>query len=121
MVLDPKARKPARIGVRLNDKGRKVRFAKVSGEVLVAGKVVPKKGPKAAPLRAKEKAEEEEKVPAEVEKVAGPRKQPFWKRLRFGAEAVKEEVEDTRAVRPSDRSIPEQTRIPESFSHQRGD
>jgi hypothetical protein len=113
MVLDPKSKKPTRIGVRMNEKGHKVRIAKVSGEILVAGKVATKKGPKAAPLKREEAATEE------GEKVAVPPKKPFWKRLSFGAEAVKEDTEDSKARAP-DHSVPPQTRIPESFSHPRG-
>lgn len=115
MILDPKTKKPSRMGVRTDEKGRKVRFAKVSGEVVVAGKVTAKAGPRvrgAAPLaKGKEGSEE-------VQKVAGPQKKPFWKRLRFGAEAVQEEGESK--GRPADGSVPDQTRIPESFSHSRG-
>ena len=114
MILDPKTKKPTCIGVRTDEKGRKVRIAKVSGEAIVAGKVTPKKGPKAAPLKTKEQAE---KAP-EGEKVAGPQRKPFWKRLSFGAEAVQEGEEPKGQV--TDHSVPEPTRIPESFSHSRG-
>ena len=31
-LVDPKTGKPTRVGVRVNDKGEKVRFAKKSGE-----------------------------------------------------------------------------------------
>ena len=114
MVLDAKTKKPTRIGVRLDEKGRKTRIAKVSGEVLVAGKVTPKKGPKAAPLKTKEGKESKE---GETQKVTGPERKPFWKRLSFGAEAV--EGEDPKG-QVSDHSVPAETRIPESFSHGRG-
>lgn len=121
MILDPKTKKPSRMGVRTDEKGRKVRFAKVSGEVVTAGKVTTRGGPKAAPLKksseGKEKSEAAEAQ--QVQKVAGPQKKPFWKRLSFGAEAVQEEGEGK--ARPADGSVPEQVRIPESFSHQRGE
>ena len=31
-LIDPKSGKPTRIGIRVNDKGEKVRYAKKSGE-----------------------------------------------------------------------------------------
>jgi hypothetical protein len=124
MVMDAKTKKPTRIGVRLDEKGRKMRIAKVSGEVLVQGKVKAKKGPKAAPLKGKEGAIDErgkigkEGKEGEVQKVAGPERKPFWKRLSFGAEAVQEGEEPKGQV--TDHSVPAETRIPESFSHGRG-
>lgn len=124
MVMDAKTKKPTRIGVKVDEKGHKMRFAKVSGEVLVAGKVTPKKGPKAAPLKSKEgEAGKESKVgkegkEGEVQKVTGPERKPFWKRLSFGSEAVKEGEEPKGQV--TDHSVPPETRIPESFSHGRG-
>lgn len=129
MILDPKTKKPSRMGVRTDEKGHKVRFAKVSGEIVTAGKVTMKGGPKAAPLKkaspasaeamaGREGKEKAEVASTEVQKVAGPQKKPFWKRLSFGAEAVQEEGEGK--ARPADGSVPEQTRIPESFSHSRG-
>lgn len=128
MAIDPKSKKPTRIGIRIDEKGRRVRIAKVSGEVIVAGKVAAKKGLKAAPAKKKTKdaekqaqAEQEqgkETAAPQAEKVAAPPRKPFWKSLGFGAEAVKEE-EDHKA-RPADHSIPAETRTPESFSHSRG-
>lgn len=113
MVMDAKTKKPTRIGIKVDEKGRRMRIAKVSGEVLVKGKVTSKKGPKAAPLK-----KEGEKGVEEVQKVAGPQKNPFWKRLSFGAEAVQEGEGPKGQV--TDHSVPEETRIPESFSHGRG-
>jgi len=116
MVLDAKTKKPTRIGVRLDEKGHKTRIAKVSGEVLVKSKVTSKKGPKAAPLKGK--AGEKDKEGGEAaQKVAGPERKPFWKRLSFGAEAVEGEEPKGQV---SDKSVPAETRIPESFSHGRG-
>jgi len=117
MLLDAKTRKPTRIGMRTDEKGRKVRFAKVSGEAIVAAAAPAKKSPKI--IRSKG-AEAGKKETAPVpEKTTAPSKKPFWKRLSFGAEAVQEDLEDPRA-RPMDKSVPEQTRTPESFSHSRG-
>ncbi len=114
MVLDAKTKKPTRIGVKIDEKGHRMRIAKVSGEILVKSKVTSKKGPKAAPLKSKEGEKGGEEV---TQKVAGPERKPFWKRLSFGAEAV--EGEDPKG-QVTDHSVPAETRIPESFSHGRG-
>lgn len=113
MVLDPKTKKPTRIGVRKDEKGGKVRYAKVSGEVILAGKAAVKKQRIPA-----ETATAEKKAASDARQVAAPPKKPFWKRLSFGAEAVAD-IEDPKARVP-DHSVPEETRIPESFSHGRG-
>ena len=34
MIIDPKTKKPTRIGYKIDDKGKKVRIAKKSGEVI---------------------------------------------------------------------------------------
>ncbi|MDD5103565.1 MAG: 50S ribosomal protein L24 [Candidatus Peribacteraceae bacterium] len=131
MIMDAKTKKPTRIGMRMDEKGHKMRIAKVSGEPLVKGKVTSKKGPKAAPLKGQEGKESREgkegkEGGAAVQKVAGPQKKPFWKRLSFGAEAVQEgePFDFAQGKEPkgqvTDHSVPAETRIPESFSHGRG-
>ncbi len=73
-ILDPKTKKPTRIGYKVDEKtGKKTRIAKASGEVIVkavtkAAKSAPKDG-QAAPKEAK-KADSK---PADS-------KSPFWKR-----------------------------------------
>ncbi len=126
MLLDPKEKKPTRVGVRLDEKGHKVRFAKRSGQTLAAKAVTKGKKPSAAE-KAKEGVEKAEPKKAKetkkeaVEKVAQPPKKPFWKRLSFGAEALEQQAGVAEAPHKSeDHSVPEQTRVPESFSHQRG-
>ena len=42
MVVDPKTKKRSRIGRRLDDRGKKERFAKKSGEALLSGKKLKK-------------------------------------------------------------------------------
>lgn len=121
MVMDAKTKKPTRIGIKIDEKGHRMRIAKVSGEILVAGKVKAKKGPKAAPLKTQEGEagkEGKEGKEGEAQKVTGPERKPFWKRLSFGAEAVQEGEEPKGQV--TDHSVPAETRIPESFSHGRG-
>lgn len=124
MILDPKTKKPTRIGVRLDEKGHKVRFAKVSGEIVRAGKVTPKKSAVATTKASAEKREDtdakKKKASSESsDKAAAPKRSPFWKKVNFGADAVKTDIEDTKA-RPADNSVPEQTRKPDSFAHGRG-
>jgi large subunit ribosomal protein L24 len=102
MLLDPKTKKPTRIGFRIDADAGKVRIAKVSGEVVEKGKM--------AKMESKESKEsKEEKEGKEgVEKVEAPKKQPFWKKLGFGAaEAVEEEAEVPETPRgKEDHTIP---------------
>ncbi|MDD4628191.1 MAG: 50S ribosomal protein L24 [Candidatus Peribacteraceae bacterium] len=116
MVIDPKTKKPTRIGIRVDEKGHKVRFAKVSGEVIVAVKAPKKKSSKI--VRERTKDGKEGTKTTEVEQVAGPSRKPFWKKLSFGSEAVSD-LEDTKA-RPADNAVPEEGRLSESFHHSRG-
>ncbi len=91
MLLDPKTKKPTRVGYRIDPKtGKKVRFAKVSGEVLPmksTTKGVAKKETKVTRStssgQAKEMADESvttEKTVAPATPATPPKKQPFWKR-----------------------------------------
>jgi len=116
MVLDPKTKKPTRIGIRVDEKGHKVRFAKVSGEVIVAVKAPTKKASKV--IRERTKDGKEGTKTTEVEKVSGPSKKPFWKKLSFGSEAVGD-LEDHKA-RPASNAVPDEGRITENFQHSRG-
>jgi large subunit ribosomal protein L24 len=54
MLADPKDGKPTRVGYKLDEQGKKVRFAKKSGTVLEAGKPAAKKG-STKPAKAKKK------------------------------------------------------------------
>lgn len=95
MILDPKTKKPTRIGYRLDEKlGKKVRFAKVSGEVL----------PIKATTKATEKKTRSSKNAKNSESDAAstapsnssnsssslPKKTPFWKRAFGGAPKAEE-------------------------------
>lgn len=53
MILDPKENKPTRVGYKMNDKGKKERFAKLSGASLDG---TPKPSKKAAPKADKKDA-----------------------------------------------------------------
>lgn len=74
-MIDPKTGKPTRIGYKVEN-GKKVRFAKKSGETLTRVKLAPQTEDSA-----------NAKVSAKPEKKA-----PFWKKVGFGSEAVAGEV-----------------------------
>lgn len=83
MIVDPKTKKPTRVGYQIDAKGRKVRVAKGSGEVIAAAATAKAETPKKKTAGAKSKKEEKSE---EMEgKVEGPvTKQPFWKRAFTG-------------------------------------
>ncbi len=108
MVLDPKTKKPTRIGFTVTEKGKK-RIAKISGE-----EVVRVKAPKAKKEEAKTKTTKSAKKddakteqPA-VEPAAGKSKQPFWKKMAFGAEAMEGAEVDEGAHMTQDHTIPDE-------------
>ena len=115
MVVDPKTKKPTRIGFSRDEKtGAKKRVARVSGEVLpraaaTKAKVEKKKEEKGA--KAEKTSKEKEDAKEEVKVSTPPTKQPFWKRAFTGAKAdtgaspsegVDSEV--SRAAQPARRS-----------------
>lgn len=83
MLLDPKTKKPTRVGYRIDPKtGKKERFAKVSGEALP----LQAKTKAAAPKKEKKKAgDKTEKSDTPSSAASLPAKQPFWKRAFSGA------------------------------------
>jgi len=122
MVVDPKTKKRTRTGFVINEKGRKERIAKKSGEVIAraAAKPVVSKGEK------KEAKSTEKTKPAnktDVQKVEKLEKKPFWKKVSFGAGEVEEagfEGRSNTKKEEKDRSVPDQGQTPDTFSHQRG-
>src|SRR3989344_4750652 len=101
MILDPKTKKPSRIGYKVDDKGKKKRIAKLSGELVAH--VKPTK-------EAKKKAEAPEKKAAEKiehkeEKAKGA---PFWKKMGFGSAVTEEADVPEQARSEKDQSIPAQ-------------
>lgn len=81
MVLDPKTKKPTRIGYKVDEKtGAKSRIARISGEVIA--KTAVKKAAKGAKKASSEEKEEKKADKAETPKA--PAKQPFWKRAGKG-------------------------------------
>jgi large subunit ribosomal protein L24 len=87
MLLDPKTKKPTRIGFVIKD-GKKKRIALLSGEEVT--KVRVPKTKKAVATKKTETPEKSEKATkAEKVKTEMPekptQKQPFWKKLQFGS------------------------------------
>ncbi|MBI3331560.1 50S ribosomal protein L24 [Candidatus Peregrinibacteria bacterium] len=118
MLVDPKTKKPTRIGYKVDDKGNKKRIAKLSGEVVVKGKAPKAAKTKAADpasqelRRAGQKQEEVKKV-TKAEKEAekadkSPKAHPFWKRMGFGAAAMEEAETPELPKSQKDQSIPSQ-------------
>jgi len=81
MIVDPKTKKPTRIGFKMDEKKGKIRIAKASGEVIAkAAKTAPAaKGTKKT--EGKGEAKKEKEAPKTDAK---PTKQPFWKRSGEG-------------------------------------
>lgn len=73
MIVDPKTKKPTRVGFTVDEKGKK-RIAKASGDVIVKAKAVAKKS---APKKDGETAAKPEK---KKESAKPENKQAFWKR-----------------------------------------
>jgi len=85
MIVDPKTKKPARIGYKIDEKGMKWRISKSSGQVLehVKGEKTGSKTERARKVAEKKgEGEPEAKVSA---------KQPFWKKMGFGSQAAAED------------------------------
>ena len=86
MIVDPKTKKPTRIGYKMDEKKGKVRVARLSGEVIVKATATakaekPKTTKKGETATKKDDAAVEKKVEApKTEPAKLPTKQPFWKR-----------------------------------------
>lgn len=79
MILDPKTKKPTRIGYKIDPKtGKKSRIALLSGEVIA--KSATAKASKPTKKTDKSEATEEKKTTKTSEKPTTPAKTPFWKR-----------------------------------------
>lgn len=111
MVIDPKTKKGTRVGFRIDEKGKAVRIARKSGEVLVASKAQPAKK-KQAPVT---QTTPSEKAPQ------GAQKGPFWKKLGFGAAEMEArgEVESPTHMQV-DHSVPDQIERQTGRSASRG-
>lgn len=106
MILDPKTKKPTRIGYKVDAKtGKKTRVARASGEVIAkaatakASKGAKRSADAKAPEKKAEKKEEASKGPAA--------KQPFWKRgfkAEEGEAGGGRENVDTNVIQTAHRS-----------------
>ncbi|MDO8648608.1 MAG: 50S ribosomal protein L24 [Candidatus Peregrinibacteria bacterium] len=108
MFLDPKTKKPSRVGFAVDAEGAKKRVARVSGQAIehVKGKKAERT---AAPVEKKqEEKKKQEALTTEAAKTT--KKPPFWKRVGFGSAAMMEEAEVTEPTHmQQDHSVPEQT------------
>lgn len=131
MLLDPKSKKPTRVGFTTDKKGHKVRVAKKSGEVITKSAAAPKKTEEKATAAAKKddkapaKADKTQKTSRESKKQETGKdgKQPFWRSMGFGAEDMAEEesLKDAEVKAPSkDNSVPEKEHRQSERSHSRG-
>ncbi len=116
MVVDPKTKKPSRIGYLIKD-GKKIRISKRSGEEVK--KVRPPKQKKEkveTPAEGADAKEAKAKKPAKgKETVAKTSNQPFWKKLQFGSAAVESQGAPDESRSKQDHSIPSQN-IPQKSS-----
>ncbi len=108
MVIDPKTKKPTRIGFRTDAKGRKIRIAKKSGEEIKGAAVTKKaKTPKKTTTTATAAGETPAKSEGKKNAVV-PTKQPFWKRgskTEGGGEgAAADKPSDAKAMPSAHRS-----------------
>jgi ribosomal protein L24 len=98
MLIDPKTKKRSRIGYVIVD-GKKKRISKVSGEAVVAVRAAKKTAAK------KEGAEAQKKT---SEAGASDKQQPFWKRMKFGSQAMQDGDMKEGSHMQQDHSIPSQ-------------
>ncbi len=78
-IIDPKTKKPTRIGYKIDAKGHKSRIAKASGEVIARAVTKVEKGAKKSTTAT---TTDKEKVSTAIP--AAATKQPFWKRKDDG-------------------------------------
>ncbi len=104
MALDPKTKKPTRIGSKVDAKGRKIRMAKASGEELTRVRTPAKTAKKDKDA---EKVSKKDAEKADAGKPAA--KQPFWKRMGMGGGTDPQAAEvDEPSRMQQDHSIPAQ-------------
>lgn len=110
MLIDPKTKKRSRVGYKIDDKGKKTRVSKRSGEVVVPvravkvakkGKLTEGKQGKEGKEGKKEQAVAESSVPA----AAKPARQPFWRKKTSG---VQEGDVGSEPRSKQDHTVPEQ-------------
>lgn len=109
MLLDAKG-KPTRVGMKLDEKGKKVRFAKTTGAVL--GRSAVPKAEQKATKESDEKTTTKSTKKATNEKTSDSakpaKKSPFWKKVGFGSDAIPHSEDPTAHDAPGADSAPKQ-------------
>ena len=116
MIIDPKTKKRSRVGFKKNEKGHKIRIAKISGEEIKKGTVAAKNV-----TTAKEDGTKVKAVKSAAKTDAPPSndpKSPFWKKMGFGGEDMANNAEII--VNNDDHSVPDQMERSSGRSSQRG-
>lgn len=111
MLLDPKTKKPTRVGFKTDAKGKKTRIARVSGEALPLVAKTKAAAPAKKTKAAKgDKAKHDDNKPASEEaatvKTEGPKKQAFWKRAFSADEKNTKDTEPRNRQKEIDKSAP---------------
>jgi large subunit ribosomal protein L24 len=107
MLIDAKTKKRSRVGYKIDEKGKKTRIAKQSGDAVKKGTVAAKKDVKASTTKDAAKTTTKEAPSKEAPSKAGDSKSPFWKKMGFGAEDMVD-ADDTGAGKNEDHSVPDQ-------------
>lgn len=115
MILDPKTGKPARIGYTVDEKGKKVRISKISGEEVknVKPKAAVKgtkgtKDPKDEAAKDSKVSKTSKESPDAKGAATPTKKQPFWKRMGFGSTVAEQGEVKEAAHSQQDHTIPGQ-------------
>ena len=123
MLVDPKTKKRSRLGFKKNEKGKKTRIFKQSGDEVKKTAIAKKKEDKdSKALEAAEKktiekvgkvgkvGKDEKKTSQTSQTSPTSQKSPFWKKMGFGAEemAGAGEVEGSSHMK-EDHSVPDQS------------
>ena len=96
MLLDPKTKKPTRVGYKMDAKGHKVRYAKVSGEILPLQSTTKSSKTPKKPTSPKNKDDTSSaSSDSSVSSGSLPKKQPFWKRAFTGGPDATEDTSKT--------------------------
>jgi large subunit ribosomal protein L24 len=119
MILDPKTKKPSRIGFKVDAKGHKKRVSKVSGDEVTTVRL-PKekkkkdtKGSKETEVTKVTEVTEAKKktsatsVPSETS-ATSKKSTPFWQRMKFGAAAMTDADVAEQPRSKQDHSVPSQ-------------
>lgn len=117
MVVDPKNKKPTRVGYKV-EKGRKMRFAKSSGEVISG--TASAKASKAKTADKDKKSETTEAPVKKKEEKASPTKKPFWRGGGFGSDALEDAEAPKMKHTQEDHSVPSEIQRQSGRGSQRG-